>query len=107
MFLPTLCSDDESEDQTPLSKKAKNIQTQDVVLPKGNPIIDIPESPEQNKRPAEDQEPSSSKKRKVTRKSETAALKLMDPDNIDDIVDDMHLEASDDVRFPRSQDVRL
>ena len=69
-------SEDESEDRTPLSKKEENVQTKDIVLLKKNPIIDIPESPEQKKRPAEDQEPSSSKKRKVTRKSETAALKL-------------------------------
>ena len=65
------------------------------------------ESPEQKKRPAEDHEPSSSKKQQVTRKSESTALKLMDPDDIDDIVNDIHLEASDDVRFPRSQNVRL
>ena len=88
-------------------KKTESIQPKDAVLPKKNPIIDIPSSPEPKKRPAEDHEPSSSKKQKVTRKSETTALKLMDPDDIDDIVNDIHLEASDDVRFPHSQNVRL
>ena len=90
-----------------MSKRAENVQTKDIVLSKKNPIIDVPDSPEPKKRPAEDLRPSSSKKQKVAQKSEAVALKLMDSDDLDDIVDDIHLEASDDVRFPRSQNVRL
>ena len=100
-------SEDESEDRTPLSKRVENVQTRDIVLSKKNPIIDVPDSPELKKRLAEYLRPSSSKKQKVAGNSEAAALKLMDPDDLDDIVDDIHLEASDNVRFPRSQNVRL
>ena len=107
MFSPEFCSDDESADRTPLSKRAKDIQSQVVTLPKDKPIISIYDSlKRKQKRTAEDTEPSSPKKRKVARKGETA-LKAIDSDDIDDIVDEIDLQASDDVRFPRSQDVRL
>ena len=69
-------------------------------------VIDISDSPKKKKkRLAEASEPSSSKKQKVARKSETA-LKTIKLDDIDDIVDEIDLQASDDVRFPRSKDVR-
>ena len=106
MFPSGLHSDDESEDRTPLSKRAKDIQSHDVSLPKEKPVINISDSPKRKKRSAEDHEPSSSKKQKVARKGETA-LKLVDSDDIDDIIDEIDLQALDDVRFPRSQDVRL
>ena len=101
-----LLSEDESEDKTPLSKRVENVQAKDVVLSKKNHVIDVPDSPEPKKRPAEGIEPSASKKQKVTRKGETT-LKLVDPDDIDDVIDDIDLGASDDVRFPHSQDVRF
>ena len=75
-------------------------------MPKEKPIINISDSSKSKKRSAEDHEPSSSKKRKVARKGETAP-KPVDSDDIDDIIDEIDLQASDDVRFPRSQDVRL
>ena len=100
-------SEDKSKDRTPLSKRMENIQAQDAVLPKKNPVIDIPESPEPKKRPVEGVEPSSSKKQKIARKSEAAALTLMETDNFDDFVDDIDLDASDYVRFPCSRNVRL
>ena len=106
MFSSESHSDDESEDRTPLSKKAKDIQSQAATLPKEKPIINVSDSSKSEKRSAEDHEPSSSKRQKVTRKGETA-LKLIDSDDIDDIIDEIDLQASDDVRFPRSQDVRL
>ena len=106
MFPSGFHSDDESEDRTPLSKKAKDIQSQGATLPKEKPIINISDSSKSKKRSAEDHEPSSSKRQKVTRKGETA-LKLIDSDDIDDIIDEIYLQASDDVRFRHSQDVRL
>ena len=107
MFPSGFHSDDESADRTPLSKRAKDIQSQVVTLPKDKPVISISNSPKkQKKRSAEDAEPSSPKKRKVARKGETA-LKLVDSDDIDNIIDEVDLQTSDDVRFPRSKDVRL
>ena len=106
MFPSGFRSEDESEDRTPLSKRAKEIQSRGVILPKKNPVINVPDSPEPKKRPAEDLEPSSSKKQKVAWKGEIAP-KPVDSDDIDDIIDEIDLQASDDVRFPRSQDVRL
>ena len=107
MFSPDFCSDDESADSTPLSKRAKDIQSQDVTLSKDKLVINISDSPKKKqKRSAEEAEPSSPKKRKVARKGETA-LKAIDSDDIDDIVNEIDLQASDDIRFPRSQDVRL
>ena len=107
MLPSSTCSDDESADRTPLSKKAKDIESSVVTLPKDKPVINISDSPKRKqKRTAEDAEPSSPKKRKVARKGETA-LKAIDSDDIDDIIDEIDLQASDDVRFPRSQDVRL
>ena len=32
---------------------------------------------------------------------------MMDSDDIDDVVDEIDLQASDDVRFPRTKDVRF
>ena len=106
MFPSGFHSDDESEDRTPLSKRAKDVQSQGVSLPKENPIINISDSPKSKKRSAEDHEPSSSRKQKVARKGESVP-KPVDLDDIDDIIDEIDLQASDDVRFPRSQDVRL
>ena len=106
MFSSESHSDDESEDRTPLSKKAKDVQSQGVTLPKENPIINISDSSKSKKRSAEDHEPSSFKKQKVTWKGETAP-KPVDSDDIDEIIEEIDLQASDDVRFPRSQDVRL
>ena len=70
-------------------------------------VVDIPDSlKKKKKRPAEGAGPSSSKKRRLAQKSE-ATLKMVDSDDIDDVVDEIDLQASDDVRFPRSKDVRL
>ena len=90
-----------------MSKRVEDIQSQGVTLPKDKPVINISDSPKKKqKRSAEEAEPSSPKKWKVARKGETS-LKAIDSDDIDDIVDEIDLQASDDVRFPRSQDVRL
>ena len=106
MFSSESHSDDESEDRTPLSKKAKDAQSQGATLPKEQPIIDVSDSSKSKKRSTEDHEPSSSKKQKVPRKGETSP-KPVDSDDIDDIIEEIDLQESDDVRFPRSQDVRL
>ena len=98
MFTSGFHSDDESVDRTPLSKRANDIESQVVTLPKDKPVISISDSPrKQKKRSAEDAEPSSPKKRKVARKGSATASKLMDPDNFDDFVDNMDLDTSDDV----------
>ena len=68
-------------------------------------IVDVPESPKK-KRPAEGAGPSSSKRRRLVKKS-GAPLKMMDSGDIDDVVDEIDLQASDDVRFPRTKDVRF
>ena len=102
MFLSAFCSEDESEDEGPLSKKAEGVQTQDAILPKEKPVIIIPESPKK-KRPFEDPKSTTSKKQNMLRKSETVVLELADPADVDDI----HLESSNNVRFPPSRDVRF
>ena len=66
-------------------------------------IVDVPESPKK-KRPAEGAGPSSSKRRHLVKKS-GAPLKTMDSGDIDDGVDEIDLQASNDVRFPRTKDV--
>ena len=86
--------------RTPLSKKTKESQSLVVASPK-EPVIDISDSPKNKRKSAEDAEPSSPKKRKVARKSWTAATKLTDSDNFDDYVDNMDLDTSDDVSFQR------
>ena len=97
-------SDDESEDRTPLSKRATDVQS---ILAEEKNIINVANSPKKKKkRIIEGSAPSSSKKQKISRKSETA-LKTIDSDDIDDTVDKIDLQASDDVRFPRTKDVRL
>ena len=65
-------------------------------------IVDVPESPKK-KRPAEGAGPSS-KRRRLAKKS-GAPLRMMDSSGIDDAVDEVDLQTSDDVRFPRSKDV--
>ena len=95
-----ICSDDESADKTPLSKKAKETQSLVDTLPK-EPVINVSDSPKNKKRSAEDAEPSPPKKRKVARKSRAAASKLTDPDNFDDYVDNMDLDTSNDVSFQK------
>ena len=96
----SICSDDESADMTPLSKKAKETQSLVDTLPK-EPVINVPDSPKNKKRSAEDAEPSSPKKRNVARKSRAAAYKLTDPDNFDNYVDNMDLDTSNDVSFQK------
>ena len=97
-------SDDESEDRTPLSKRATDVQS---TLAEEKNVINVADSPKKKKkRITEGSAPSSSKKQKIARKSETA-LKTIDSDDIDDAVDEIDLQASDDVRFPHSKDVRL
>ena len=96
----SICRDDESEDRTPLSKKAKETQSRVDILPK-EPVINVSDSPKNKKRSAEDPEPSSPKKQKVARKSRAAASKLVDPDNFDDFVDNMEIDTSDDVSFQK------
>ena len=96
----SICSDDESADRTPLSKKAKETQSLVATLPK-EPVVDISDSPKKKRRVAEDVEASSPKKQKVARKSSAAASKLVDPDNFDDFVDNMDLDTSDDVSLQK------
>ena len=95
-----ICSDNESGGRTPLSKEITQEQPL-IVAPSEDPVIDISDSPKNKRKSAEDAEPSSPKKRKVARKSRAAATKLTDTDNFDDYVDNMDLDASDDVSFQR------
>ena len=81
---------------TPLSKRATETQSLVATLPK-EPVINVSDSPKNKKRSAEDPEPSSPKKQKVTRKSSAVVSKLVDPDNFDDFVDNMDLDTSDDI----------
>ena len=70
-------------------------------------VVDVPDSPKERlKRPVEVGGPSSSKKRRLVKKS-GAPLRMIDSDDIDDAVDEIDLQASDDVRFPRTKDVRF
>ena len=87
-----------------MSKTVADVQSTLVIE---KTIVDIPDSPKKKKkRSAEGSGPSSSKKRRLAQKSE-ATLKMVDSDDIDDVVDEIDLQASDDVRFPRSKDVGL
>ena len=87
-----------------MSKKAIDVQS---TLAIEKAVVNVPDSPKKKKkRPAEGSAPSSSKKQRLARKSK-AALETINSNDIDDVVDEIDLQASDDVRFPRSKDVRL
>ena len=86
-----------------MSRTAADVQS---TLAIEKTVVDVPDSPKKKKRPAEGAGPSSSKKRRLVEKS-GASLKMMDSNDIDDAVDEIDLQASDDVRFPRSKDVRF
>ena len=90
-------SDNESGGRTPLSKEIAQEQPL-IIAPSEDPVIDISDSSKDKRKLVEAAEASPSKKRKVSRKNRTTS-RLAEPDNFDDYVDTMDLDASDDVSF--------
>ena len=94
-----ICSDNESGGRTPLSKEIAE-EPPLIVAPSEDPVIDISDSSKDKRKLVEAAEASPSKKRKLSRKSRTTS-RLAEPDNFDDYVDNMDLDASDDVSSQR------
>ena len=69
-----------------------------IVAPSEDPVIDISDSSKDKRKLVEAAEASPSKKRKLSQKNRTTS-RLPEPDNFDDYVDTVDLDASDDVSF--------